>query len=603
MASPALTELMHRVASGSPRDQDLTRTIFDTIDADGSGGITVDELKAVFEAWDTPMSDTEIAVLMAEVDADENGEICFDEFEDFLLNLTSDNRTYRHDAFQSAFKTLTRLIDAAEDQASPPEAIAGQATLTRRSLNPCIRKMRYEVRGEVAMTAQRLAHELASGAKRNFDEVLFCNIGNPHAVGQTPITFYRQVLALCDYPDLLDHPEVGKLYAPDAVERARSLTADIEAGTGAYTHSQGLLRIRRDVAAFIERRDGYPAHTEDIVLTNGASSAITSVLQLLAASPRDAVLIPIPQYPIYSALIQMLDAKAVGYHLDEEDGWGLRIEELERAVAEARAHGQNPRAMVLINPGNPTGQLLESDTLAEVARFCKRHRLVLLADEVYQDNVYRRGRSFVSMRKVLLSLGDEARGVELFSFHSTSKGFIGECGRRGGYMELVNIDDEARAELFKLLCVGLCSNTDGQIMVHLMVTPPAEGSDSHATFHAQREAILASLRNKSARMVEAFNRLPGIDCQPVDGAMYVFPRIDLPRRAIEAAHAEGRSPDMHYCLSLLEATGICTVPGSGFGQEPGTYHLRMTFLPPEANLERALEAFAGHHRRYLETYA
>ena len=81
--------------------------------------------------------------------------------------------------------------------------------------------------------------------------------------------------------------------------------------------------------------------------------------------------------------------------------------------------------------------------------------------------------------------------------------------------------------------------------------------------------------------------------------MYAFPRLHLPPKAMERAAEQGQSPDMHYCLSLLEQTGICTVPGSGFGQERGTHHLRMTFLPPEDRLSAALERFCDHHREYM----
>merc|ERR1712060_667446 len=117
-----------------------------------------------------------------------------------------------------------------------------------------------------------------------------------------------------------------------------------------------------------------------------------------------------------------------GYHLDERADWGLSMDTLRHAVAEARARHATPRALVLINPGNPTGQVLSAETLGDVIRFCKAEGLVLLADEVYQENVYLPSRRFVSARKVLKAMGPAYSDSELVSFHSTSKGLIGECG-------------------------------------------------------------------------------------------------------------------------------------------------------------------------------
>ena len=162
-------------------------------------------------------------------------------------------------------------------------------------MNQGLRRMNYAVRGDVVIRADTLA---AQG-----NEIIFCNIGNPHQVGQAPITYYRQVLALCDLPAKqgVDHPKVQELFPSDVVERAREYREIIgPSGTGAYTHSQGILGFRRHVADYIQNRDGYPAYPGNIFFTNGASSAIAMVLQGLLASNSDAVMIPIPQYPIYS---------------------------------------------------------------------------------------------------------------------------------------------------------------------------------------------------------------------------------------------------------------------------------------------------------------
>ena len=130
-------------------------------------------------------------------------------------------------------------------------------------------------------------------------KIIYTNIGNPHAVGQKPITYYRQVLALCDLPDEfgIGNPRVASAFPPDVIERAQEMRAAIgPAGTGAYTNSQGISEFRDDVANFISARDGHVSSSSDIFLTNGASSAIEHVLTGLIGNNRDAIMIPIPQY-------------------------------------------------------------------------------------------------------------------------------------------------------------------------------------------------------------------------------------------------------------------------------------------------------------------
>ncbi|NRA34588.1 MAG: aminotransferase class I/II-fold pyridoxal phosphate-dependent enzyme [Polyangiaceae bacterium] len=606
MASPDIAAELRSLIASSPRDHGPCRKLFDRFDLDGTGKISESELQEVLHSWGEEVAEHEVRALLKEIDTDGDGEIDYEEFRNFMLNLSSANRNHSTAGYQAAYEKWTAVMHEVVGTriSTFPMSGAGPAKIMVRStINPCIQKMRYAVRGELAMMAERISNELELGQKRNFDEVLFCNIGNPHSVGGMPITFYRQVLALCDCPGLLGDPKTASLFPDDVIERARKLTLEIPGGTGAYSHSQGLLSIRKDVADFIETRDGDAAFPNDIFLTNGASAGITMMLQILLASPQDAILIPIPQYPIYAALIEMLDAKAVGYELDEDAGWSLSVRELERSLVKSRARGLNPRAMVIINPGNPTGQTMDEQTLKGVVAFCKRNRLVLLADEVYQENVYATGKPFISAKRVVRSMGVEYAGFELVSFHSTSKGMIGECGRRGGYMELCGVAPEVQAELFKLACVGLCPNLDGQLMMHLMLRPPEVGGASFSQFEAERQQIFDSLKHKAARTVEVLNSLDGVSCTAVEGAMYVFPRITLPKAAIAAAEQIGKAPDMHYCLSLLNEAGICAVPGSGFGQKAGTWHLRMTFLPDEEKLEQALERFSMHHVAFLARYA
>ncbi len=141
--------------------------------------------------------------------------------------------------------------------------------------------------------------ELRDPAAAQGRKITYTNIGNPHAVGQRPITYYRQVLALCDLPDEfgIGNPRVASAFPPHAIDRARDMRAAMgPAGTGAYTNSQGMREFRDDVADFISERDGHASSSGDIFLTNGASSAIEHVSTGLIGNNRDAIMIPIPQY-------------------------------------------------------------------------------------------------------------------------------------------------------------------------------------------------------------------------------------------------------------------------------------------------------------------
>ncbi|NXO55213.1 ALAT2 aminotransferase, partial [Aramus guarauna] len=290
-----------------------------------------------------------------------------------------------------------------------------------------------------------------------------------------------------------------------------------------------------------------------------------------SGASRTGVLIPIPQYPLYSAAVAELSAIQLNYYLAEERCWALDPAELRRALAEGRRHCC-PRVLCVINPGNPTGQVQSRQCIEEVIKFAFEEKLFLMADEVYQDNIYAEGSVFHSFKKVLFEMGPPySEVVELASFHSVSKGFMGECGFRSGYVEVVNMDPEVQQQLAKLVSVRLCPPVPGQILLDAVVNPPQPGDPSYERFITEKQEVLGALAHKARLTQEIFNKTPGIHCNPVQGAMYSFPRIDLPPRALAAAEAQGQAPDMFFCMKLLEETGICVVPGSGFGQREGTF--------------------------------
>lgn len=485
--------------------------------------------------------------------------------------------------------------------------------LNLETMSQHVRQMEYAVRGKVVIAADKIADELNDGTHSGsypFDHIVYTNIGNPQSVGQKPLTWPRQVLALVDLPDDhgINHPDVAKLFPIDAIERAREMKMGLQHSSGAYTHSKGARCFRDDVAAFIQQRDGgLSCNPEHIFLTNGASAAILMVLQSIIRGPQTGIMIPIPQYPIYSASIDMIGATKVGYYMDEENGWELNIQELERSLQEANDAGIEVMALVLINPGNPTGQVLSKENLSNIITFCVQHKIVLLADEVYQDNVYDDNLQFYSAKRIAYECGyirdDLSSDIELISFHSVSKGLFGECGRRGGYMEFVGIDEDVIDEIYKLASSSLCSTVNGQVMTSLMVRGPNPTDVSYQSHESEKKAVYESLKRRSKVVSDGLNSIEGFHCIPASGAMYCFPSIQIPAGAIEEANRQGISPDTLYAISLLESTGICVVPASGFGQKHGRYGFRTTFLPPEQEMDRCVQLFRKHYKDFTRRYS
>ncbi|GAB1215223.1 hypothetical protein ATERTT37_004409 [Aspergillus terreus] len=472
------------------------------------------------------------------------------------------------------------------------------------NINPQVKEAKYAVRGELAVKAEQYRVRLAQGDKSlPFDSVIFANIGNPQQLDQKPITFFRQVLSLLENPELLQNPDALRTtfgYQQDVFDRAKTLLADVQS-VGAYSHSQGAPVIRQSVANFIEERDGYAANPQDLFLCAGASSGVNTLLSVICDGPDAGVLVPIPQYPLYTATLALLNAQCVPYHLEEQRAWGTDVNAIRTSLSQARSAGTDVRAIVVINPGNPTGASLSPADIKSVIDLAAEEKLVVLADEVYQTNVFEG--EFTSFKKRLRQLQDEFPGkyddVELASLHSVSKGMVGECGQRGGYFELVGFDPEVAAQIYKLVSIGLCPPVIGQCLLELMVNPPKEGEPSYELYQKEYNGIRQGLHKRALALYDAFRQMEGVECQEPQGAMYLFPTITLPPKAVEAAKAENRAADEFYCLRLLDATGVCVVPGSGFGQKENTLHFRTTFLAPGTDW---VERIVKFHSEFMAKY-
>ncbi|KNC21531.1 hypothetical protein FF38_11183 [Lucilia cuprina] len=167
-------------------------------------------------------------------------------------------------------------------------------------------------------------------------------------------------------------------------------------------------------------------------------------------------------------------------------------------------------------------------------------------------------------------------------------------------MEVVGFPEDILEEIYKMACVELCPPVTGQILTELMVNPPAEGDESYKLYKEERDFVLSTLRMRAELLFQAFNKMEGVECQKPQGAMYLFPKITVPPKACEEAAKLNTSPDSFYAMELLKNTGICVVPGSGFGQKPNTLHFRTTFLAPGG--EDLSNRFIEFHKSFMQKY-
>ena len=398
-------------------------------------------------------------------------------------------------------------------------------SLNINNINQHVRSAQYAVRGELATRAESYRVKLQKvhpptppyEDQLPFDTVISANIGNPQQLDQKPITFFRQVLSLLENPDLLENREALKSafgYKQDVIDRAEWLLEEVKS-IGAYSQSQGVPGIRESVARYIERRDGYPSDPGNIFLSAGASSGVNTLMNVICSSPETGVLVPIPQYPLYTATLSVLNARCVPYYLDEERAWGTDIQAIKSAHEKAKAEGTDVRAIVVINPGNPTGASLSAKDIRGVLEFAAEEKLVVMGDEVYQTNVFIG--EFTSFKKVLRDLQKEQPGkfdnLELASLNSISKGMVGECGHRGGYFELVGFDKEVVAQIYKFVSIMLCAPVVGQCLVELQVNPPKRGDPSYPLYNEEYEGIKRGLQDRATALFNAFKQMEGVECQ------------------------------------------------------------------------------------------
>uniref|UniRef100_A0A8C3I125 Alanine aminotransferase 1 n=1 Tax=Chrysemys picta bellii TaxID=8478 RepID=A0A8C3I125_CHRPI len=465
---------------------------------------------------------------------------------------------------------------------------AGRKVLTLDSVNPCVKGARM---AQSSPLVGALC-SLPQGKEKPFREVIWCHSGDPHAAGRRPITFLRQVAAICAYPELLHADSMPR----DAKQRASRILQELHSSSYVTT------AVPQRVARYLEWRDGgIRCDPRNIVMCGGITTAIVDFLSLVVneQDPRRAgVLLPVPGHPLFADAVALAGAVEVQYHLDEEGGWALDVGEIRRVLGQARGHC-TPKVLCVINPGYPTGHVLSRRHIQDVLQLAAQERLLLLADEVHQDCVFTPDAPFLSFKRVLCELGPAvSSAVQLISFYSVSKG----GGFRAGFFELVNIDPA----IMKRFCswgMSIYPLILGQVLLDALMEPPLPGEPSCRTFMAEKQAVLSDLAHKAQLTQEIFSQVPGIRCNPVQGTMYSFPRIQIPARAVQEAQALGLEPDFFFCQKLLEATGIVLAPGSTFGQRRGTHHVRVTLLPRVETLRIVLQTIAEFHSQFQQRYS
>ena len=331
--------------------------------------------------------------------------------------------------------------------------------------------------------------------------------------------------------------------------------AALRANKNGYAPSSGieaaLEAIERDNRA---KGIGNIVHT---FVTNGSSEAIDLAMAALV-NPGDNVLIPSPGYPLYPAVMARLDAEGRSYRLDEARGWQPDLESIRRNIDE------RTKALVVINPNNPTGSVTGREVLLELIAIAEEHNLVLFSDEIYDRLVFEAG-SFIATASLSAT-------AKIITLHGLSKVFVAP-GFRLGWASISGVREELAdycEAIRKLERARLSANHPEQYAV----APALDGPMDFL------EEVMAKLRSRRDLVTAGLNAIPGISCVEPQGAFYAFPRIDL-----------GVS-DVEFCRRVVSETGVVIVPGSGFGGLAGDGHFRLVFLPPEDVLERALERIA-----------
>ncbi|MAY01631.1 MAG: aminotransferase [Gammaproteobacteria bacterium] len=336
-----------------------------------------------------------------------------------------------------------------------------------------------------------------------------------------------------------------------------------------YSDSKGLFSARKAVMHETQRLGIKGVEIDDIYLGNGVSELIVMAMQALLNNG-DEVLIPAPDYPLWTAAVSLSGGRPVHYRCDEEADWFPDINDIKNKISD------RTRALVLINPNNPTGAVYSKELLEEIIKLAREHELILYADEIYDKILYDDAKHVP-----LASLCDD---LLILTFNGLSKTYR-LAGFRSGWMYISGDKSQARdyiEGLEVLTNMRLCSNVPAQLAIQTAL----------GGYQSINELIIPGGRLRDQRDLahRMLNDIPGVSCTLPKGAIYLFPKLDPKKFKI--------SNDEKLILELLLQEKVLMVQGSGFNI-PDQQHFRIVFLPREDVLEDALEKLA----RFLDKYS
>ncbi|MDH4052292.1 MAG: pyridoxal phosphate-dependent aminotransferase [Rubrivivax sp.] len=337
-----------------------------------------------------------------------------------------------------------------------------------------------------------------------------------------------------------------------------------------YTDSKGLFAPRKAVVHYTQEKGIAGVTVDDVYLGNGASELIVMALNALL-DDGDEILVPAPDYPLWTAAVSLSGGTPVHYLCDEGAGWLPDLDDIRRKIS------PRTRGIVVINPNNPTGALYPADLLRELVEVARQHQLILFADEIYDKTLYD-GNEHTS----LAALSDDVLTV---TFNGLSKNYRA-CGYRAGWM-IVSGDKRHAGDYIEglnmLASMRLCSNTPGQLAIQTALGGYQSIKDLVAP-----GGRLARQRDLAYDML---SQIPGVSVVKPKAALYMFPRLDPQMYPIE--------DDQQFAYELLADEKVLVVQGTGFNW-PTPDHLRLVFLPNADDLSEALgriERFLGNYRK------
>ena len=391
--------------------------------------------------------------------------------------------------------------------------------------------VRYDVRGPILQEAERL--------EREGHEILRLNIGNPATFGfEAP-------------PEIVDAMRAGLPYAQG------------------YSDSRGILSAREAVAEHYTGLGVADISPDDVLIGNGVSELISLVLQALI-TPGDEVLIPAPDYPLWTAQVTLSGGHAVHYPCDEQNGWMPDLEAIEQLVTE------RTKGIVLINPNNPTGAVYSPELVSGFAALAERHGLVLMADEIYDHILYdgaKHEHAALHTRDTLCLTFSGLSKIQRVAGYRA--GWVVASGDRG-------LASDFLEGLTLLANMRMCSNVPAQFAI-----PAALSSASNWSGVAELCAPGGRFCDQRDTAHRLLTEIPGVTCELPGGAMYLFPRLDPERYDIH--------DDQHFVIQLMRATRVMITNGRGFNL-PTPDHVRFVTLPSVEVLTEAI----GRIAEYLE---